>query len=50
MMRDGEILKIIKKNKKVIGLAKKVKKQSDIYKNQLLKCKNSLNKNRYLIF
>ena len=43
-------LKKYKKNKKVIGLAKKVKKQSDIYKNQLLKCKNSLNKNRYLIF
>ena len=39
-----------KKNKKVIGLAKKVKKQSDIYKNQLLKCKSSLNKNRYIIF
>ena len=39
-----------KKNKKVIGLAKKVEKQSNIYKNQLLKCKSSLNKKRYIIF
>ena len=39
-----------KKNKKVIGLAKKVEKQSRIYKKQLLKCKNSLNKNKYIIF
>ena len=39
-----------KKNKKVIGLAKKVEKQSNIYKNQLLKCKSSLNKNKYIIF
>jgi len=37
-------------NKKVIGLARKVEKQSQIYKNQLLKCKNSLNKNKYIIF
>ena len=42
--------KYYKKNKKVIKLAKKVKKQSDIYKNQLFKCKNSLNKNKYIIF
>ena len=42
--------KYYKKNKKVIRLAKKVKKQSDIYKNQLSKCKNSLNKNKYIIF
>ena len=34
--------KYYKKNKKVIGLAKKVEKQSNIYKNQLLKCKSSL--------
>ena len=33
-----------KKNKKVIGLAKKVEKQSNVYKNQLSKCTNSLNK------
>ncbi len=39
-----------KKNKKVIGLAKKVEKQSSIYKNQLLSCSNSLNKNKYIIF
>ena len=39
-----------KKNKKVIGLAKKVEKQSNIYKNQLLSCGNSLNKNKYIIF
>jgi len=42
--------KYYKKNKKVIGLAKKVKKQSDIYKKQLLKCSKSLNKNKYIIF
>ena len=39
-----------KKNKKVIGLAKKVEKQSKIYKEQLFNCSNSLNKNRYIIF
>ena len=39
-----------KKNKKVIGLAKKVEKQSNIYKKQLLNCRNSLNKNKYIIF
>ena len=42
--------KYYKKNKKVIQLAKKVQKQSNIYKNQLSKCKNSLNKNKYIIF
>ena len=42
--------KFYKKNKKVIGLAKKVEKQSNIYKKQLLNCKNSLNKKKYLIF
>ena len=42
--------KYYKKNKKVIGLAKKVEKQSNIYKNQLLKCKSSLNKKKYIIF
>ena len=42
--------KYYKKNKKVIGLANKVKKQSEIYKKQLIKCKNSLNKNKYIIF
>ena len=39
-----------KKNKKVIGLARKVEKQSYIYKKQLSKCSNSLNRNKYIIF
>ena len=39
-----------KKNPKVIGLAKKVKKQSERYKNQLKKCQNSLNRKKYIIF
>ncbi len=39
-----------KKNQKVIGLAKKVKKQSDRYKNQLKKCEKKLDKNKYIIF
>ena len=39
-----------KKNKKVIGLAKKVERQSNVYKKQLSKCNNSLNKNKYIIF
>ena len=42
--------KYYKKNKKVIKLAKKVEKQSNIYKKQLTKCKNSLNRNKYIIF
>ncbi len=39
-----------KKNKKVIGLAKKVEKQSKIYKDQLFRCSNSLSKKKYIIF
>ena len=39
-----------KKNKKVITIAKKVEKQSQIYKQQLSKCKNTLNRNKYIIF
>ena len=39
-----------KNNQKVIGLAKKVKKQSDIYRAQLKKCQKRLNKNKYIIF
>ncbi len=39
-----------KKNKKVIGLAKKVEKQSNNYKKQLLRCKSSLNRKKYIIF
>ena len=46
----GGNFKYYKNNKKVIGLANKVKKQSEIYKKQLIKCKNSLNKNKYIIF
>ncbi len=42
--------KYYKNNKKVIGLAKKVESQSNIYKKQLSKCRNSLNKNKYIIF
>ena len=42
--------KYYKNNKKVIGLANKVENQSKIYKQQLLKCKNLLNKNKYIIF
>ena len=39
-----------KKNKKIINLAKRVEKQSDLYKKQLLECQNQLNKNKYIIF
>ena len=39
-----------RKNKKVIGLAKKVEKQASLYKRQLLECSKSLNKNKYIIF
>ena len=38
------------RRKKVIKLAKKVEKQSNIYKKQLFDCKNSLNKKKYIIF
>ena len=39
-----------KKNKKVIKLAKRVEKQSNIYKQQLSECKNSLSTSKYIIF
>ena len=39
-----------KKNKKVIKIAKKVENQSKIYKKQLSECRNSLNKNKFIIF
>ena len=42
--------KYYKKNKKVIKLAKKVEKQSNIYKNQLIKCKNILSRKKFIIF
>ena len=39
-----------KNNKKVINLAKRVEKQSNIYKKQLSDCKKSLSTNKYIIF
>ena len=39
-----------KNNKKVINLAKRVEKQSNIYKQQLSECKNSLSTKKYIIF
>ena len=39
-----------KNNKKVIGLAYKVENQSNIYKNQLSNCRNSLSTSKYIIF
>jgi len=39
-----------KKNKKVISLAKKVERQSKIYKKQFSRCKNLFGKNKYIIF
>ena len=39
-----------KKNKRVIGMANKVEKQSNIYKKQLTKSKSLLNKNKYILF
>ena len=39
-----------KNNIKVINLAKKVEKQSNIYKQQLSECKNSLSTSKYIIF
>ena len=42
--------KVYKKDKKAIIFAKSVKKQSNIYKNQLRECKKSLDRNKYIIF
>ena len=42
--------KYYKKNKKVINLAKRVEKQSLIYKKQLSQCGKRLSKNKYIIF
>ena len=39
-----------KSNQKVINLAKRVEKQSNIYKKQLSNCKNSLSTNKYIFF
>ena len=42
--------KNVKKGSKVVGLAKKVKKQSDNYRKQLKECAGQLNKKKYIIF
>ena len=42
--------KNFRNNKNIISLAKKVEKQSKVYKNQLSKCSKSLIKNKYIIF
>ena len=39
-----------KDNKKIINLAKKVEKQSNVYKKQLSKCGSSLTTSKYIIF
>ena len=39
-----------KSNKKVLNLAKRVEKQSNIYKKQLSDCKNPLSTNKYIVF
>jgi hypothetical protein len=39
-----------KKNKKIIRLAKKVERQSIIYRQQLNKCSSKLNRKKYIIF
>ena len=39
-----------KNNNKVINLAKRVEKQSNIYKQQLSECKNLLSTSKYIIF
>ena len=39
-----------KNNKKIFNLAKKVEKQSNIYKKQLSKCGSSLTTSKYIIF
>ena len=50
IMKGGVTIKNYKKNKKVINLAKRVEKQSSIYKQQLSECKNSLSTSKYIIF
>ena len=39
-----------KKNTKVISLAKRVEQQTNKYRKQLIDCKKSLNRNKYIIF
>ena len=43
-------MKNYKENTKVIKLAKKVEKQSKIYKKQLKDCSESVTKKKYIIF
>ena len=49
IMKDGETINITKKQK-IINLAKRVEKQSNVYKNQLKECSSSLSRNKYIIF
>ncbi len=42
--------KVYKTDKKAIIYAKNVEKQSKIYRNQLIECQKSLDKNKYIIF
>ncbi len=42
--------KVYKTDKNAIIFAKKVEKQSKVYKNQLKECKKALDKNKYIIF
>ena len=46
----GYAKKIYKTDKKAIIFAKKVEKQSKIYRSQLRECKGSLNKRKYIFF
>ena len=46
----GYSKKVYKKDKKAIIFAKSVEKKSKIYKNQLIECQKSLNRNKYIIF
>jgi hypothetical protein len=39
-----------KKNKKIIRLARRVEKQANLYKKQLIECSNTLSTNKYIIF
>ena len=39
-----------KKNEKVISYAKKVKKYSDQYKTQLIKCKKKLSRKKFIVY
>ena len=42
--------KVYKTDKKAIIYAKNVEKKSQIYKNQLRECRNSLDRKKYIIF